>query len=89
MSKYRVFSGPYFLVIGPEKISFLDTFHGVIVVSHFQIGTVSESHYLKSANFAPGPSSPFFQVLTEVVTLSSFLTSSLCELPFLFPTSFI
>ena len=39
MSKYGVFSGPYFPVLspnsgkyGPEKIPCLDTFHAVIVV---------------------------------------------------------
>ena len=30
MSKYGVFSGPYFSVFGPEKIPYLDTFHAVL-----------------------------------------------------------
>ena len=30
LSKYGVFSGPFFLVFGTEKISHLDTFHAVI-----------------------------------------------------------
>ena len=29
VSKYVVFSGPYFPVFGPEKTPFLDTFHAV------------------------------------------------------------
>ena len=29
VSKYGVFSGPYFPVFGPEKISYLDTFQVV------------------------------------------------------------
>ena len=29
MSKYEVFSGPYFLAFGPEKTPYLDTFHAV------------------------------------------------------------
>ena len=29
VSKYGVFSGPYFPVFGPEKTSYLDTFHAV------------------------------------------------------------
>ena len=31
MSKYRVFSGPYFPVFGPEKTPYLDIFHPVIL----------------------------------------------------------
>ena len=31
VSKYGVFSGPYFLVIRPEKTPYLDTFHKVIL----------------------------------------------------------
>ena len=30
MSKYGVFSGPYFPSFGPEKCPYLDTFHAVI-----------------------------------------------------------
>ena len=30
MSKYGVFSGPYFPVFGPEKKPYLDTFHAVM-----------------------------------------------------------
>ena len=33
MSKYGVFSGPYFPVFGPEKTLYLDTFHAVIRIS--------------------------------------------------------
>ena len=29
VSKYEVFSGPYFPVFGPEKTPYLDTFHAV------------------------------------------------------------
>ena len=29
VSEYRVFSGPYFSVFGPEKTPYLDTFHAV------------------------------------------------------------
>ena len=29
VSKYRAFSGPYFPFFGPEKIPYLETFHGV------------------------------------------------------------
>ena len=29
VSKYGVFSGPYFPVFGPEKTPYLDTFHAV------------------------------------------------------------
>ena len=29
VSKYGVFSGPYFSVLGPEKTPYLDTFHAV------------------------------------------------------------
>ena len=35
MSKYGVFSGPYFPVFGPEKTPYLDTFHAVIVIGKF------------------------------------------------------
>ena len=30
MSKYGVFSGPYFPVFGPEKTLYLDTFYAVL-----------------------------------------------------------
>ena len=46
MSKYRVFSGPYFPVFGlntgkyvPEKISYLDTFHAVLPLEILKILT--------------------------------------------------
>ena len=29
MSKYKIFSGPYFPVFGPEKTPYLNTFHAV------------------------------------------------------------
>ena len=32
VSKYGVFSGPYFPVLGPEKTPYLDTFYTVINV---------------------------------------------------------
>ena len=32
MSKYGVFSGPYFSVSGPEKTTYLGTFHAVKVI---------------------------------------------------------
>ena len=31
MSKYGVFSGPYFLVFGTEKTLYLDSFHPVLI----------------------------------------------------------
>ena len=37
MSKYGVFSGPYFPVFGPEKPPYLDTFHAVAVVFEVSI----------------------------------------------------
>ena len=35
MSKYGVFSGPYFSVFGTEKTPYLDTFHAVWARSFF------------------------------------------------------
>ena len=34
VSKYKVFSGPYFPVFGPEKIPYSDTFDAVNVLLH-------------------------------------------------------
>ena len=51
MSKYRVFSGPYFRVIGPEKTSLLDTFHGVMVVSHLKNRNCCRITLLKICKF--------------------------------------
>ena len=36
MSKYRVFSGLYFPVFGPEKTPYLDTFHAVHYPSPYE-----------------------------------------------------
>ena len=33
VSEYRVFSGPYFPVFGPEKTAYLDTFYAVFEAS--------------------------------------------------------
>ena len=44
VSKYGVFSGPYFPVLGPEKTAYLDTFLAVVIIEitanlklHFQL----------------------------------------------------
>ena len=33
VSKYRVFSGPYFPAFGPEKTPYLDSFHAVVITA--------------------------------------------------------
>ena len=37
VSKYGVFSGPYFPVFGPEKTPYLSTFHAVLINSNFNL----------------------------------------------------
>ena len=46
MSKYGVFSGPYFPVFGPERTLYLDTFHAVL--NYFDLasyGSESKKQY--------------------------------------------
>ena len=46
MSKYGVFSGPYFPVFGPEKTLYLDTFHAVLNYFDFaSYGSESRKRY--------------------------------------------
>ena len=41
VSKYRVFSGWYFPTFGPEKTSYLDTFHAVFCIGIFIVISVT------------------------------------------------
>ena len=46
VSKYQVFSGPYFLVFGPEKTLYFDTFDAVLNVQYGKIKTRKKTPHL-------------------------------------------
>ena len=51
MSKYRVISGPYFSVFGPEIIPFLDTFHAVTFSNSFSVYAIIVKIYVSCLEF--------------------------------------